>query len=62
MPDTPREAPPPRPLGRPKAAEKGVAVMSWIKAGEYDKLVKLANQREATVSATVRALLTRRLP
>lgn len=54
--------PAPRGRGRPKAAEQGVSVMTWVKASEYDRLVKIANQREATVSSTVRSLLLRRIP
>lgn len=47
--------------GRPKSDEPKTAVMTWISAQEHDRLIRLANQREQSVSQTVRQLLRQRL-
>lgn len=47
--------------GRPRVEEPKTSVSSWVEAKHYDQLVKLANQREQSVSALVRDLLTIRL-
>jgi hypothetical protein len=50
-----------RPRGRPKADESSTRVSSWVRDSEYDRLVKMANQREQSVSKLVRSLLMMRL-
>jgi hypothetical protein len=47
--------------GRPKATEPGASLSTWLRASEYDRLVKLANQRDTSVSALARTLIVRRL-
>lgn len=48
--------------GRPPVDEKGTSVSAWVRPSEYDRLVKMANQRETSVSALVRSLLITKLP
>ena len=43
--------------GRPRAPEPGSTVSTWIPVSDHDALVKLANQRDMTVSAFVRIVL-----
>ena len=47
--------------GRPRARIPGVAVGTWLRTPEYDRLLRLATQRDTTVSALLRRLVTRRL-
>ena len=47
--------------GRPKSDEPGSAVMTWLRAGEHDRLIALAKREEKTISALVRDLLKVRL-
>lgn len=47
--------------GRPRATEAKTSVSAWIPAREHDRLIRLANQREQSVSETVRQLLRQRL-
>ena len=46
--------------GRPKAAEPGLRLSTWIRTTDYDRLVKLARLREQSLSALVRAKLEHR--
>jgi hypothetical protein len=46
--------------GRPASAEPSVTVCSWVPASDYDRLCKLASERGVSVSALVRARITRR--
>ncbi len=55
------DRPVPKPRGRPHAEEPSTTVMTWVRVSEYDRLVKLANQREQSLSALVRSLLVLRL-
>jgi hypothetical protein len=55
MSETPKDDPPPR--GRPKAEEPGASITAWVPQSEYDRLCRLANQREESLSALVRELL-----
>jgi hypothetical protein len=50
----------PRRPGRPRKAEPGSAVMTWIPASEHDRLIQLAKMRGESVSTTVRLLLKSR--
>lgn len=51
-----------RPRGRPRADEPlSTSVSAWVRPNEYDRLVKMANQREQSVSALVRSLLIMKL-
>lgn len=52
---------PPGKRGRPPVAEPGSAVSTWLRQGEHDRLIHLAQQRETTVSSLVRQLLKQRL-
>jgi hypothetical protein len=47
--------------GRPRAPVPGVAVGTWLRATEYDRLLRLAAAREESVSAIVRRIVVRRL-
>ncbi len=52
----------PRTPGRPPIIpERGSSVSTWISELHHDQLVKLARQREQSVSALLRALVTDRL-
>lgn len=46
-----------RKRGRPKVSEPRSTVSTWIPASQHDKLIKLAKQREVSVSCLVRALI-----
>jgi hypothetical protein len=52
----------PRPRGRPRAQEPSTPLTAWVKTSEYDRLVRLANKRETTVSSLVRDLIKLRMP
>lgn len=52
----------PRPRGRPKADEPGSTVSSWFSAQEHDRLIRLAEEKETSVSALVRELIVPKLP
>jgi cytidylate kinase len=45
--------------GRPKSAEPGSTVSTWIPASEHDRLVRIANRHEMSVSEYVGAVLRR---
>lgn len=47
--------------GRPRVEEPRVSVSSWIPESQYDKLVRLANKREQSVSSLVKDLLKLRI-
>jgi hypothetical protein len=53
---------PPGKRGRPRVAEAGSSVSTWVKQSEHDALIRLAEQRETTVSSLVRQLLKLRIP
>ncbi len=48
--------------GRPRHAERGVNVSTWLKESEYDKLIRMAAHRREPVSSLVRSLLILRMP
>jgi hypothetical protein len=48
--------------GRPRSAEQGYSVKTWLRESEYDKLIRLAAHRREPVSSVVRSLLILRLP
>ena len=50
-----------RPPGRPRAEEPGVPVATWLRTGEYDRLIRQAQAQEQTVSALIRDLLRLKL-
>jgi hypothetical protein len=47
--------------GRPRVPEPGAPVGTWLRPAEYDKLIKMANARDLTVSALVRSWLQLKL-
>jgi hypothetical protein len=47
--------------GRPRVAEPGVPVGTWLPPREYDQLIKAANAHETTVSSLVRTWLRLKL-
>jgi hypothetical protein len=55
-------APEPARRGRPRSAEPGVSVKTWLRQSEYDRLIKAAAVRREPVSSLVRSLLMTRLP
>lgn len=50
-------SPPRRHRGRPPAPEPGTTLSIWLPVSEYDRICKLAHQRDQTVSALVKSLL-----
>lgn len=52
---------PPRPRGRPRVNEPRASVSTWLPAGAHDRLIRLAQQQEQSISATIRQLLILRL-
>jgi hypothetical protein len=53
-----RDDKPQRPRGRPKADEPGTTVSTWLPPQEHDRLIRLANAREQSLSKTIRELLS----
>jgi hypothetical protein len=47
--------------GRPRVNEPGASVSTWVRAGEYDRLVRLAREQDTTVSSLVRSFLKLKL-
>lgn len=47
--------------GRPRNAEPSSSVSTWLPAGAHDKLIRLANREETSISALVRRLVLVRL-
>ena len=47
--------------GRPRVAEPGVPVGSWLPAADYDKIAKAAKAHDVTISALVRTWLRLKL-
>jgi hypothetical protein len=52
---------PPGKRGRPRVAEPGSSVSTWLRQGEHDELIRLAQQHDTTVSSLVRQLLKLRI-
>jgi len=48
--------------GRPRAAEPGAVVSTWVAVSEYDRVIRLARKHDMSVSTLVRSLLKLRLP
>lgn len=48
--------------GRPRAEQEMTTISTWIPASYHDRLIRLANKREQSVSSLVRQLLILRLP
>jgi hypothetical protein len=57
MTDKPDDPPKPSKGGRPRVAEPGVPVATWLPSREYDKLIQTANAQDTTVSSLVRTWL-----
>jgi hypothetical protein len=49
--------PDPAKRGRPRAADPGSAVMTWMRASEYDQVITLARKQGITVSRLMRQLV-----
>jgi len=43
--------------GRPRRSEPGSAVCTWLRVSEHERVIKMANQREMSVSEFVRSLV-----
>lgn len=52
---------PTRGRGRPRVAEPGAGVSTWLSASQYDKLIRIAQAQDKTVSSLVREVLILRL-
>lgn len=52
-----KDEPRPHPIGRPKASEPGTSITAWVPSREYDRLLKLANAHEQSLSTLVREWL-----
>jgi hypothetical protein len=46
-----------RPRGRPRVDEPRSTVSTWVPASYHDRLVKMANRQDVSVSMLVRSLL-----
>lgn len=42
-------------IGRPKSADPGSAVCTWLRGTEHDRLIQAANSRRMSVSSFVRS-------
>jgi hypothetical protein len=47
--------------GRPRVAEQGVPIGTWLKPADYDQIAKAAKAQEMTISALVRSWLRLKL-
>lgn len=47
--------------GRPRVAEPGVPVGTWLPSRDYDKIAKAAKAHDVTISALVRSWLRLKL-
>lgn len=47
--------------GRPRSAEPGGTVCTWLPSSAHDRLIRLAKARDASVSTVVREILDARL-
>lgn len=47
--------------GRPRATESKSSVSTWVSSTEHDRLIRLATERDQSVSETVRQILQQRL-
>ena len=45
--------------GRPRASEPGIAVGSWLRVSEFDRLSRFARERDQSVSRMVRVAILR---
>jgi len=52
---------PKRPRGRPRNAEPGRKVMTWLTAREHDRLIRVALKHDMSVSEVVRRVLEHRV-
>ena len=50
-----------KPRGRPASEEPHTTVTAYIPVSQYDRIVKLANKRDQSVSSLVKQLLVLRL-
>jgi hypothetical protein len=53
---------PGRPKGTPRVDEPRTSVSTWLPASEYDRLNRLAQKHERSISSMVRSLLMLKLP
>jgi len=47
--------------GRPRVEEPGTSMTVWVRVSEYDRICRMAQQRDQTVSSLVRQLLILKL-
>lgn len=47
--------------GRPRVADPGVPVATWLRPADYDRLIQTANAHDISVSQLVRLWLKRQL-
>jgi len=47
--------------GRPRSTDPGSRVSTWIPARYHDQLIRIANERDISVSAVVNKVLTKAL-
>jgi hypothetical protein len=57
------DEPPPakRRGGRPRVPEPGVPVSTWLRASDYDQIIKTANAHDVSISQLVRAVIRSQL-
>lgn len=51
----------PKPRGRPRMAEPGAKLTTYVRASDYDRLVRLANHADKSLSGLIRDLLRLKL-
>lgn len=52
----------PRTRGRPRVAEPGESVSTWLTVKEHDRVIALAKTEEVSISSLVRSLLMLHVP
>jgi len=52
---------PPRGRGRPRVEESGLRLSTYVRTADYDRLLKLAQARDKSMSGLIRDLLRLKL-
>jgi len=58
---TPPADKPPNKGGRPRAEVPGTRITTWVSTPDYDRLFRLAQKHDTSISGIVRALLNLKL-
>jgi hypothetical protein len=57
----PGSDPAPKPRGRPRMAEAGAKVTTYVRTSDYDRLLRLAHSHDRSLSGLIRDLLKLKL-